>query len=727
MGKAAVRGIEYLEFSNLIQAYLILYLVFRWTQGSIKAVLEMIHLKLIFHFFYLVIIWNFGIGFKPAKDFKYDVSGSMSQFVLSTYCPFTGNNDTKILFEDFQLCHLLETINIYFKNIGFLEYSIPRYPITWYNSWFNLRIVDCMNFALFGTILLLYPQKEITISAIHYGLRIVNFGEVDLPNSNYSNVVLAPYIRLKNCAFYIMGILKRLIKKEAEDLQMEDVNECCMCGNQCSDNMETEVNFGTNHQTVYDQKTWRQSLIEAIFDNTITWALGVFFKFALIPFLLVYEIGLQSLYLWRYVKEEYYKNGPKFFFDAIATIFGFISNLIVNTSLAIMYFIVTTSLTIMCLMDAILCPLFYFDRNIIIGLIGITRLYFYPFRIVKDVFCLTCHLSKEIIFGLVPLVMQAFYSILSRILSPFYMKIRVFFQEIKYLRVSFKRRQKASKARLKEIEPELDWFFHCCLYGHTDQLKKILQIHSAEIDINKEVLEGYTALHLAAFGNHVSIIQILQAKFGKELNYLLKNSEDMTPLDLAIQRNSLSSIKILLQKSKIELATLSHAIKYERYEVVPKIADHLKKQLKSQLDLKVWLERFVEVGKEFDHKKTTQERKNICKSNLEVYKSQICIRLSEMCNHVDNQQTENQEKSISEKEMTSLLSEFECPVCFELMTEPRKIYSCSQDHWICSLCLSDHKMLACPQCREDFKEKTPSRRLRSERMLSRYISLKKDS
>ena len=452
MGKAAVRGIEYLEFSNLIQAYLILYLVFRWTQGSIKAVLEMIHLKLIFHFFYLVIIWNFGIGFKPAKDFKYDVSGSMSQFVLSTYCPFTGNNDTKIIFEDFQLCRFLETMNIYFKNIGFLEYSIQDITSA-IPMWFNLRIVDGLNFALFGTILLLYPQKEITISAIHYGLRIVNFGEVDLPNSNYSNVVLAPYIRLKNCAFYIMGILKRLIKKEAEDLQIEDVNECCMCGNQCSDNMETEVNFGTNHQTVYDQKTWRQSLIEAIFDNTITWALGVFFKFALIPFLLVYEIGLQSLYLWRYVKEEYYKNGPKFFSDAIATIFGFISNLIVNTSLAIMYFIVTTSLTIMCLMDAILCPLFYFDRNIIIGLIGITRLYFYPFRIVKDVFCLTCHLSKEIIFGLVPLVMQAFYSILSRILSPFYMKIRVFFQEIKYLRVSFKRRQKASKSdRPSKIE-----------------------------------------------------------------------------------------------------------------------------------------------------------------------------------------------------------------------------------------------------------------------------------
>ena len=35
------------------------------------------------------------------------------------------------------------------------------------------------------------------------------------------------------------------------------------------------------------------------------------------------------------------------------------------------------------------------------------------------------------------------------------------------------------------------------------------------------------------------------------------------------------------------------------------------------------------------------------------------------------------------EDLKEVLSEFECPVCFEVMVPPKRIYSCSNDHYIC--------------------------------------------
>ena len=73
------------------------------------------------------------------------------------------------------------------------------------------------------------------------------------------------------------------------------------------------------------------------------------------------------------------------------------------------------------------------------------------------------------------------------------------------------------------------------------------------------------------------------------------------------------------------------------------------------------------------------------------------------------------------EDLKEVLSEFECPVCFEVMVPPKRIYSCSNDHYICSLCLTDTKMSACPLCREDFNINRPCIRHTSERFLTRFL------
>ena len=73
-----------------------------------------------------------------------------------------------------------------------------------------------------------------------------------------------------------------------------------------------------------------------------------------------------------------------------------------------------------------------------------------------------------------------------------------------------------------------------------------------------------------------------------------------------------------------------------------------------------------------------------------------------------------------EKKMAEIFERFQCPVCFELMKGPLQIYSCSNDHFICSTCLNKPIMI-CPICRDDFKNQKPTRRFTSEQLLSNLL------
>ena len=63
----------------------------------------------------------------------------------------------------------------------------------------------------------------------------------------------------------------------------------------------------------------------------------------------------------------------------------------------------------------------------------------------------------------------------------------------------------------------------------------------------------------------------------------------------------------------------------------------------------------------------------------------------------------------------NLEEDFDCPVCFEYMCRPLKIFSCYNGHFICSVCVSNPKIKLCPICRDDFNQRKPKRCLETEK------------
>lgn len=76
--------------------------------------------------------------------------------------------------------------------------------------------------------------------------------------------------------------------------------------------------------------------------------------------------------------------------------------------------------------------------------------------------------------------------------------------------------------------------------------------------------------------------------------------------------------------------------------------------------------------------------------------------------------------SSEDEEDENVGREFECPVCFNEMVAPLKIFGCSGDHYICSVCVKQCKK--CPQCRENFATIAPTRRYTSERIAALIFS-----
>ena len=71
-----------------------------------------------------------------------------------------------------------------------------------------------------------------------------------------------------------------------------------------------------------------------------------------------------------------------------------------------------------------------------------------------------------------------------------------------------------------------------------------------------------------------------------------------------------------------------------------------------------------------------------------------------------------------------LVDHFECPVCSEDMAAGgRRIFSCSNDHWICDACVADDRIESCPSCRERFEgARKPKRCLTAERIARQIVS-----
>ena len=57
-----------------------------------------------------------------------------------------------------------------------------------------------------------------------------------------------------------------------------------------------------------------------------------------------------------------------------------------------------------------------------------------------------------------------------------------------------------------------------------------------------------------------------------------------------------------------------------------------------------------------------------------------------------------------------------CPVCFEQMKPPKKIFQCSNGHALCEQCKDNPALTSCPICRIGFTGSTVSRNILAEKL-----------
>ena len=124
----------------------------------------------------------------------------------------------------------------------------------------------------------------------------------------------------------------------------------------------------------------------------------------------------------------------------------------------------------------------------------------------------------------------------------------------------------------------------------------------------------------------------------------------------------------------------------------------------------IYFERYFSLAKHLESNKSTNKLKksNTHLRSIKVYKTY----LSDILKH---------KTQCSISELSGRKEDFECPVCFEDMVQPKKIFSCFNGHYICSVCVSDSRIKKCPICRDDFNLKKPKRCIEAEEKAKTFI------
>lgn len=103
---------------------------------------------------------------------------------------------------------------------------------------------------------------------------------------------------------------------------------------------------------------------------------------------------------------------------------------------------------------------------------------------------------------------------------------------------------------------------------------------------------------------------------------------------------------------------------------------------------------------------------------LEVEKKEDEIRIAKS-------ELESFERSYQPTSET-MKKDFDCPVCYELMANPRRIYQCLHGHLICQNCRDRPEIRTCPVCRINLgpRKENLSRNLAMETLAGNYLNAK---
>ncbi len=284
-------------------------------------------------------------------------------------------------------------------------------------------------------------------------------------------------------------------------------------------------------------------------------------------------------------------------------------------------------------------------------------------------------------------------------------------------RTKTKRSQDSRTTKPKETTTirKLDkaWLHHACLYGHKDQVREILKRFGPDIDVNKVVHGGHTALHLACFPGHLSVVQILLSNGGQhKINISKTNDHGQTPLDLAVTHGHKNIVvQLIKDKSfsrKPPVSTLRLAVLSGHVNIAEILNDKLKTNqafLESRPNFPVEMRRYLLLSKE----KTSEE--TVVK--LQLSQKRLLLLLEPV---------KSEGRGLLPKNNGNVMEEYNCPVCLELMIPPKHILACSNDHLFCKDCYKVMNLTKCPICREPFSlHNCPRRRHDYEKFALRLL------
>ena len=263
----------------------------------------------------------------------------------------------------------------------------------------------------------------------------------------------------------------------------------------------------------------------------------------------------------------------------------------------------------------------------------------------------------------------------------------------------------SSTTENQRLDPTM--IFKLCASGKEkdrETLMKMLsnQTFTTTTDINS-CKKGKSALHLAVEKNHLGIVQELIKTFGDKIDLSLCNRLGQTALDLAVINKNAKILKILLESppqiaTSISVASsMIIALKYDNTKMIqilmPKLRDD---QFESLNETFQRIKDILAILK----KKDVPNRKKLT-IELECLKIRATNDLSKEYRVVKNSNENGEEKSSFDHE---------CPICFETLIFPRKIFACTEDHLVCHQCLEKFSG-TCHSCRQDFVKYPPKRRL----------------
>ena len=271
-----------------------------------------------------------------------------------------------------------------------------------------------------------------------------------------------------------------------------------------------------------------------------------------------------------------------------------------------------------------------------------------------------------------------------------------------------KRRKGQNKKSFKKEAAELSKFHHYCAQGDKVKVKEVIRNHQHQIDINATKDGNNTVIHLAVKGEHHEVVQILVSNFEHQLDISLRNEQGYNVLDLAVIKKKTQIFSHLLKHSQPRLSSLILALETFQEQYIKSLKSRLSRDL--EVDIRYELDVLCGQVKESKKKNLRHEGRETIKGNLDVRQKMIIQYLAS--------KEHNLPSSIVKKSKAERLrEEFECPICQEDMRRPLQIFGCTNDHLLCSECLKDPRLKACPICREDFASNRPQRRTTTEKLV----------